>query len=85
MLKGADALALKELVPAVKDLVRLTRKGRLRGPLGRRVRALAFGRWRLILRRHHKSSKLSVDPRVEDRAGFLKSLQTALSDWELLL
>ena len=39
----------KELVPAVKDLVRMTRKGRLRGPLERRVRALAFGRWRLIL------------------------------------
>ncbi len=85
MLKGADALALKELVPAVKDLVRLTRKGRLRGPLGRRVRALAFGRWSLILRRHHKSSKLSVDHRGADRAGFLKSLQAALSDWELLL
>ena len=48
MLKGADALALKELVLAVKDLVRLTRKSRLRGPLGRRVRALAFGRWRLV-------------------------------------
>ena len=41
------------------------------------------GGW--FLRRHHKSSKLSVDPRVEDRAGFLKSLQAALSDWELLL
>ncbi|MDQ3922376.1 MAG: 2-oxo acid dehydrogenase subunit E2 [Actinomycetota bacterium] len=65
----------KELVPAGKDLVRLTRKGRLRGPLERRVRALAFGRWRLILRRHHKSSKLSVDYQGADRAGFLKYLQ----------
>jgi hypothetical protein len=48
VLKGADALALKEFVPVVKDLVWLTRKGRLRGPLGRRVRVLEFGRWRLI-------------------------------------
>ena len=39
MLKGAEALALKELVPAVKDLVRLTRKSRLRGPLGRRAKS----------------------------------------------
>jgi hypothetical protein len=85
VLKGADALALKEFVPVVKDLVWLARKGRLRGPLGRRVRVLEFGRWRLILRRHHKSSKLSVDHRGADRAGFLKSLQAALSDWELLL
>jgi 2-oxoacid dehydrogenases acyltransferase (catalytic domain) len=65
----------KEFVPAVRDLVRLTRKGRLRGPLERRVRALAFRRWRLILRRHHKSSKLSVDHQGADRAGFLKYLQ----------
>ena len=120
VVKGADALPLRELVPAVKELVRRTREGKLGADdlsggtftisnLGMmqvdsfnaiinapQAGILALGAVRTVpewrdgewLPRRVVSATLSVDHRVADGADgarFLKSLQDALEDWELLL
>jgi pyruvate dehydrogenase E2 component (dihydrolipoamide acetyltransferase) len=120
VLKNAEELSLRELVPAVKDLVRRARDGGLEtdelsggtftisnlGMMGvdnfdaiinaPQAAILALGRTRTIpewrdgewLPQHVISATLSVDHRVADGADgarFLEDLQTALSNWEILL
>ena len=120
ILKGADELSLRDLIPAVKDLVRRARgedleAGELSGGtftisnLGMmgvdhfdaiinapQAGILALGRVRTVpewregewLPQRVISATLSVDHRAADGADgarFLEDLQTALSDWEILL
>jgi pyruvate dehydrogenase E2 component (dihydrolipoamide acetyltransferase) len=120
VLKNAEDLSLRSLVPAVKDLVRRTRASELEtdelsggtftisnlGMMGvdnfdaiinaPQAAILALGRTRTIpewrdgewLPQHVISATLSVDHRVADGADgarFLEDLQTALSNWEILL
>lgn len=120
VLKNAEDLSLRSLVPAVKDLVRRTRAGELEtdelsggtftisnlGMMGvdnfdaiinaPQAAILALGRTRIVpewrdgewLPQRVISATLSVDHRVADGADgarFLEDLQTALSNWELLL
>ncbi len=120
VLKNAEELSLRELVPAVKDLVRRTRASELEsdelsggtftisnlGMMGvdnfdaiinaPQAAILALGRTRIVpewregewLPQRVISATLSVDHRVADGADgarFLEDLQTALSDWEILL
>jgi pyruvate dehydrogenase E2 component (dihydrolipoamide acetyltransferase) len=120
VLKNAEDLSLRSLVPAVKDLVRRTRAGTLEtdelsggtftisnlGMMGvdnfdaiinaPQAAILALGRTRIVpewrdgewLPQRVISATLSVDHRVADGADgarFLEDLQTALSNWEILL
>jgi pyruvate dehydrogenase E2 component (dihydrolipoamide acetyltransferase) len=120
VLKGADTLPLRELVPAAKGLVARARGGKLGreelsggtftmsnlGMMGidsfdavinaPEAAILAVGRSRTVpywhdgewIPRRIISMTLSVDHRVADGADgsrFLGDLQSALTDWELLL
>lgn len=120
VLKNAEELSLRELVPAVKDLVRRARDGGLEtdelsggtftisnlGMMGvdnfdaiinaPQAAILALGRMRIVpewrdgewLPQRVISATLSVDHRVADGADgarLLEDLQTALSNWEILL